>query len=95
MVSIRAPYSKTLPSLIFISALAMQGCMPKIWNAGDLVEWVKEQAVQQGCRIESIELEEWYRETDEGNVWHGTCRDTADRPMDFAVDVDPVWTPSQ
>lgn len=95
MVSIHTPNRTALLPLLLTLALALPGCMPKIWNAGDLADWVREQAVKQGCRKESIELEEWYQETDEGNVWHGTCRNTADKPMDFGVDVDPVWTPSQ
>lgn len=75
-------------------ALTLQACMPSIWNAGDLAEWVREQAVQQGCQNDSIELEDWYRETEGGNVWHGSCLDDAGEAMTFQISVDSVWTPS-
>lgn len=73
----------------------LAGCSESIWNAGDLAEWVRDQATGQGCVRDSIELEEWYREEASGNVWHGTCTDTTsgDRKQ-FSVNVDPVWTPS-
>ena len=61
--------------------LLLSGCAG-IWNASDLVVWVRDQAVDQGCRRETIELEDWYTETAEGNVWRGTY-------------VDSVWKPSQ
>lgn len=79
-------------SLVF--ALAIAGCT-SIWNAGDLAVWVREQAVEEGCRRDTIVLDEWYTETTEGNIWRGTCRDADDNPMTFGIDVDPVWTPSQ
>ena len=72
----------------------LNGCMPSIWNASDLAEWVREQAVRRGCQSGSITLEDWYRETESGNVWHGSCLDDAGESMTFAVNVDPVWTPS-
>jgi len=66
-----------------------------IWNAGDLAVWVQDRAVEQGCQRETIALEEWYSETTEGNVWRGTCRDTQGHRKSFAINVDPVWTPSE
>jgi hypothetical protein len=76
------------------ATLAVSGCA-QIWNAGDLIEWVKDQAVKQGCSRDSIELEDWYRTEASGNVWHGTCRHRDDgRDLSFAIDVDPVWKPS-
>ncbi|MEP5566498.1 MAG: hypothetical protein ABJN62_01565 [Halioglobus sp.] len=69
--------------------------MPSIWNAGDLADWVREQAIEQGCQENSIELEDWYRETAQGNVWHGTCLTKAGETQRFEVNVDSVWTPSE
>ena len=76
--------------------LAAAGCGGDIWNARDLAEWVRDRAVEEGCRRETILLEEWYRDEASGNVWHGTCENagTGD-DMSFAINVDSVWTPSQ
>lgn len=60
--------------LILVPFLLISGCT-SIRNAGDLAVWVREQAVAQGCRRESIVLDAWYTATTEGNVWRGTCRD--------------------
>jgi hypothetical protein len=68
--------------------------MPAIWNAGDLAEWVRDQAVDRGCARDTIVLEEWYVETAEGNVWRGTCTGVDERSMEFGINVDAVWTPS-
>lgn len=84
---------------VFITALCtpllLPGCSDAIWNAGDLAEWVRDRAEEQGCVRESIELEDWYREEPSGNNWHGVCTDavTGNRKA-FSIDVDPVWTPS-
>ncbi len=75
-------------------ALLLSGCA-RIWNASDLAAWVQDRAVDQGCQRESIELEDWYTETAEGNVWRGTCRDSAGASMRFGINVDSVWKPSQ
>jgi hypothetical protein len=75
------------------AALLLSGCA-SIWNAGDLAVWVKDQAVKEGCQRETIELEEWYRKTDSGNLWRGTCLDDNNQPMAFGINVDPVWKPS-
>lgn len=83
-----------LATLAVISALFMFGCV-NIWNAGDLAVWVKDRAVEQGCRRGTIELEEWYTETDEGNFWRGTCQDAKGGTKSFEINVDPVWTPSE
>lgn len=70
------------------------GCT-NIWNAGDLALWVKDRAVEQGCQRETIVLDEWYTETDQGNVWRGTCRDARGNAKSFGIAVDSVWKPSQ
>ena len=59
-------------SMVAIVALLVPGCT-SIWNAGDLANWVRDQAVEQGCQRETIELEDWSAETAESNVWRGTC----------------------
>lgn len=87
--------SPVMRLLIILTAFALQGCMPAIWNASDLVDWVTEQAIDSGCESDTIELEDWYRKSDSGNFWHGTCRNAADESMSFAIDIDPVWTPSE
>ena len=76
-------------------SFTLQACMPSIWNAGDLADWVRGQAVEQGCQEDSVVLEDWYRETMHGNVWHGTCLKTTGEAQEFAVNVDSVWTPSE
>ena len=77
-----------------IAAAALYGCSPSIWNAGDLAEWVRGEAIEQGCKPGTIVLEEWYTQTASGNVWRGTC-ETVDKPsQSFGVNVDDVWTPS-
>ncbi len=75
--------------------LLVQGCMPSIWNASDLADWVREQAVDQGCQSDTVELEEWYAETGTGNVWQGRCVDSSGETRAFAIPVDAVWTPSE
>ena len=90
---------KPSPAMVYVYFLfgmifVLQGCTPSIWNASDLVEWVREQAVQQGCDSGSIELEDWYRQTESGNVWYGECNNEAGESMTLAVNVDSVWTPS-
>lgn len=74
--------------------LSLSACS-SIWNAGDLADWVREGAVKQGCQRQTIQLDEWYTETAEGNVWRGTCRDAQGNPRSFGIDVDPVWKPSK
>ena len=74
--------------------LVLSGCA-SIWNASDLVVWVQDQAVDQGCQRETIELDDWYTETAEGNVWRGTCKDPAGTSMSFGINVDSVWKPSK
>jgi len=83
-----------LKQLALLTLLLLPGCMRKIWNAGDLAEWVRQQAVSTGCRPGSIELEDWYRETDGGKVWYGTCQDDRGAKMPIAINVDSVWNPS-
>ena len=82
----------TLP--VTALGLLLSGCT-SIWNASDLAVWVRDRAVDQGCPRETIELEDWYTETAEGNVWRGTCKDAEGETMSFGVNVDPVWKPSQ
>lgn len=80
---------------ILATVLILSGCASSIWNAGDLAQWVRDQAVKQGCARETIVLEEWYTETEEGNVWHGTCSDSKGQERTFGINVDSVWKPSQ
>jgi hypothetical protein len=80
---------------ILTGVLILSGCASSIWNAGDLAHWVRDQAVKQGCERETIVLEEWYVQTDEGNVWRGTCNDTEDQERTFGINVDSVWKPSR
>ncbi len=82
-----------IATLTILVVVFMYGC-PKIWNASDLAVWVKDRAVEQGCQRETIELEEWYTETAEGNVWRGTCRETRGNTKLFEINIDPVWKPS-
>lgn len=86
-----------LKRLLLSSAVVMiiGGCGGGIWNAGDLALWVRDRAVEEGCRRDTIELEDWYTETAGGNVWRGTCRDDQGNAKSFAINVDRVWTPSK
>lgn len=70
------------------------GCT-SIWNAGDLAAWVRDQAVKQGCERETIELEEWYITTADGNIWRGTCKDSTGNTKSFVINVGRVWKPSK
>ena len=85
-----------VPPLAFyiLTLIALPACMPAIWNAGDLANWVRDQAVDRGCERDTVVLEEWYVETSQGNVWRGTCIGGDQQPMEFGVNVDSVWTPS-
>lgn len=83
-----------LSALFAAVTLFMSGCS-SIWNASDLIVWVQDRAVEQGCQRKTIELEEWYTKTTDGNVWRGTCRDTNGNAKSFGINVDPVWTPSK
>lgn len=80
-------------SVAFGVVLLLSGCT-NIWNASDLAVWVEDRAVAQGCLRETIELDEWYEQTPEGNVWRGTCRDPEGEHKTFGINVDSVWTPS-
>ena len=75
-----------------------RGCdfiwLPQLWNAGDLAVWLNDRAAEQGCQRETIELEEYYTETTEGNVWRGTCREAQGKINSFEINVDRVWKPS-
>ena len=82
----------TLPVVAF--GLLLSGCT-NIWNASDLALWVRDQAVDQGCQRDTVELEEWYTETVEGNVWRGICQDLAGNARSFGINIDSVWTPSE
>jgi len=80
---------------ILVIALALSGCASSIWNAGDLVHWVQDRAVEEGCQRDTISLEEWYTQTDEGNVWRGNCKGADGKKRYFGINVDSVWKPSQ
>ena len=84
-----------LPALVVM--LVMSACSPrdKIWNAGDLIEWVRSEAVKQGYQPDSIELEEWYREEGDQLIWYGRgIREGSNQESEFSIRVDEVWTPS-
>ena len=91
----RSKLRRHVPIVLLFSALALSGCASSIWNAGDLVRWVKDQAVEEGCQPGTIALEQWYTETDEGNVWRGTCKGADGKKRNFGINVDSVWKPSQ
>ena len=81
--------------LCWIPIILTTACTKDIWNASDLAQWVSDQAVEQGCERESIELEDWYTSENGRNNWHGRClKQGSDEQMDFSINVDSVWTPS-
>jgi hypothetical protein len=77
-----------------LALAVVAACTAGIWNAGDLVKWMKDRAVEQGCEPDSIALDEWYTETAEGNLWRGGCQDAQGNPKSFGINVDSVWEPS-
>lgn len=78
-----------------LAMLSLTGC-GQIWNAGDLAQWVRKQAIEAGCAPESIELAEWYVNRDGKNLWPVSCRSARDdTSMTLEIGVDEVWTPSQ
>lgn len=88
-------FRNRLVILCWIPVALVTACTKDIWNAGDLAEWVHDQAVEQGCERESIELEDWYTTENGRNNWHGRClKPSGDEQMDFSINVDSVWTPS-
>ena len=83
----------TMACLLF--AFLATACMNDIWNAGDLADWVRDQAVEEGCERESIELDEWYTSENGRNNWQGHCqKHQGGEQMKFSINVDSVWTPS-
>ena len=84
----------TLSIPVGVLGLLLAGCT-NIWNAGDLADWVRDRAADEGCQPASIQLEDWYTETADGNVWRGVCLDSAGNSKSFGINVDSVWTPSQ
>jgi heat shock protein HslJ len=86
---------KRLRLIAPLIGIVLVGC-GQIWNAGDLVDWVEQQAVDAGCAADTIELDDWYTTTPDGNVWMGTCVDAqSGDTVELAINVDNVWTPSQ
>ena len=76
-------------------AFLSTACMNEIWNAGDLADWVRDRAVEEGCERESIELDDWYTSENGRNNWRGRClKQGGAEQMDFSINVDSVWTPS-
>lgn len=79
----------------FALIVSSTGCSKQIWNAGDLIDWVKDRATEQGCDRKSIELKEWYDNSPEGNVWQGSCVNAkTGKSMAIRINVDSVWKPS-
>ena len=93
--AVRHTYHATLQLMTttMLVVIFVTGCS-SIWNASDLAAWVKERAAEQGCQRDTIELEEWYTTTAEGNVWRGNCRDAQGNAMSFGINVGKVWKPS-
>ena len=80
--------------LIILSTWVLSGCT-QISECGDLARWATQEAVDSGCVPDTIELNDWYSATAEGNVWFGECVDAQSGDMvELAIDVDCVWTPS-
>jgi len=77
------------------SALALSACNSYISSAGDLVRWVKAQAIEEGCQQGTIVLDQWYTQTDKGNVWRGTCKGPDGKKRYFGINVESVWKASQ
>jgi hypothetical protein len=80
---------------ILASALVLSGCNSYISSAGDLVRWVKAQAIEEGCQQGTIVLDQWYTQTDKGNVWRGTCKGADGKKRYFSINVDSVWKTSE
>lgn len=77
---------------LFASFLMSCSQSSAIWDGGELREWVKVQAAEQGRDRSTIQLENWYRSESGGNVWHGTCTDSeTGKTRKFAIPVDSVW----
>lgn len=84
----------TLPALV-LAVLLLAGCW-QIWNASDLVDWVREQAVAAGCDPATIELADWYVQQNGANVWPGSCVNAqTDARMELAIGIDRAWKPSE
>lgn len=88
-------YASRLAVTGLLSALLTTACMDDIWNAGDLADWVRDRAVEEGCERESIELDDWYTPENGRNNWQGHClKQGGGEKMEFSINVDSVWTPS-
>ena len=76
--------------LVLLALLTLAGCT-QIWNASDLIDWVRVQAEGEGCDPQTIELADWYEERDGENVWPGACVDAqSGETMNFAIGIDSV-----
>ena len=93
MESIVGPARLAVTCLLI--AFLSTACMNEIWNAGDLADWVRDRAVEEGCERESIKLGDWYTSENGRNDWHGDClKQGSAEQMEFSINVDSVWTPS-
>lgn len=89
MLGLRA-MNRAIQAVAF--ALLLTGCGHDIWNAGDLVKWVRNEAVKNGCDPASVQLADWYVAKNRQNVWPVECthRQT-EESMKFYVGVNKVW----
>ena len=89
MLGLRA-MNRAIQAVAF--ALLLTGCGHDIWNAGDLVKWVRNEAVKNGCGPASVQLADWYVAKNGQNVWPVECthRQTGES-MKFDVGVNKVW----
>jgi uncharacterized protein (DUF2147 family) len=86
---------RCVPFAALTLAAVSMGCASQIWNASDLIDWVKDRAVEQGCTRQSIELKDWYEKGPDGNEWHGSCISAkTGKAMNIRINVDSVWKPS-
>ena len=89
-----SPNIGILLSLVLMAGI-VSGCADDIQNAGDLGQWVKKQAVRQGCIADTVDLEEWFVAEAGKNNWHGTCVSrVSNESIEFSINVDSVWTAS-
>lgn len=77
-------------------ALLIAGCGHSIWNASDQANWVRKEAVKNGCDPATVQLADWCVARGGENVWPVDCvhRQTG-KPMKLDIGVDKVWKPSQ
>ena len=76
MLGLRA-MNRAIQAVAF--ALLLTGCGHDIWNAGDLVKWVRNEAVKNGCDPASVQLADWYVAKKRAERLAGRVHTQADR----------------